>query len=566
MGQSFTLIDPADSTTTGTFAGLPEGAVFGADGMAFQITYKGGTFSNQVLVTRVAPPPSSLVVDNTGDGDGDSSVGHVTLREAIELANVLPDHNTITFDHTTFGTPQTITLGGTQLPALSGDVTITGPGAKLLTIDAGRHSGIFVVNSGVTVALSGLALVHGQSEQGGGIDNEGTLTVTACTFSGGSASDGGGLYNNGTATVTDCAFSGNLGLGGAIHNAGGSLTVDTSTFSGNHGGPASGALYNAASAQLTDCTISLNDAPVQGGGIYNAGSLTLTNTIVAGNTRTGGGTSDIEGTAVTDGGFNLIGDSATAGGLTDGTNHDLVGHDPKLGALADNGGPTPTMALLFGSPAIDAGGPAGAGGTDQRGMPRPFDIPGIANASDGRDIGAFEVSSLFTDSFGGANGSPLGANWTSASGKFLIENGMAFTKGGPSLALSKGVSVADATVEADVSLTAHSDSRAGLVARYTAAGPHQDESYYWARLIRSGKRVLAQVWRFEHGTWTQVGHSAVVSSSSAHLRFEVSGNSLKLFVDGNLAVSGSDGKLAGPGTVGMRALAASLGSFQVTPL
>jgi hypothetical protein len=63
-----------------------------------------------------------------------------------------------------------------------------------------------------------------------------------------------------------------------------------------------------------------------------------------------------------------------------------------LGALADNGGPTQTMALSAGSPAIDAGVAAGAL-FDQRGRPRTFDDPGVANAatSDGTDIGAFEL-------------------------------------------------------------------------------------------------------------------------------------------------------------------------------
>jgi hypothetical protein len=67
----------------------------------------------------------------------------------------------------------------------------------------------------------------------------------------------------------------------------------------------------------------------------------------------------------------------------------ITGVDPKLGPLADNGGPTPTMALLAGSPALDMGS---ATGPDQRGAPRPFDLKGIPLAAGGNaaDIGAYE--------------------------------------------------------------------------------------------------------------------------------------------------------------------------------
>jgi len=69
---------------------------------------------------------------------------------------------------------------------------------------------------------------------------------------------------------------------------------------------------------------------------------------------------------------------------------DLRGIVPRLGPLQDNGGLTWTHAPLEGSPAIDAGSCPGAT-TDQRGRPRPSDIPNVPNAHDGCDIGAVEV-------------------------------------------------------------------------------------------------------------------------------------------------------------------------------
>jgi hypothetical protein len=96
------------------------------------------------------------------------------------------------------------------------------------------------------------------------------------------------------------------------------------------------------------------------------------------------------GGTVTSNGHNLLGDTTGAGGFT-GTG-DLTGVNPMLAALADNGGPTETMALSPGSPAIDAGTAAGAT-FDQRGRLRTYDDPGVTNAatSDGTDIGAFEA-------------------------------------------------------------------------------------------------------------------------------------------------------------------------------
>lgn len=88
-------------------------------------------------------------------------------------------------------------------------------------------------------------------------------------------------------------------------------------------------------------------------------------------------------------GFSLI-ENATGAAIT-ATGPNVIGQDPKLGPLADNGGPTPTEALLDGSPALDAGISDGLT-IDQRGAPRPFDLKGLAAAAggDSSDIGADE--------------------------------------------------------------------------------------------------------------------------------------------------------------------------------
>lgn len=378
----------------------------------------------EVLEDRCVP---AVLTVNTNLDNTDAD-GLLSLREAVALVNESGDamaalgrdldsgelgqvnttgpfgtDDTITFDPTVFATPQTITLGGTQLPDLSADVTISGPGAKRLTLNAGGTSRHLFVNSGVTVQLSGLTLQGGNGadpagsmggQNGGSIHNLGTLFVTACTFSGNSSADGGGIYNAGMATVTACTFTNNgAGLGGGIDNQG-TLEVTNSTFSGNQASPG-GAIYNESLATVTSCTITGNRTGNGGGGILNAGTLTLTSSIVAGNTKNQSQADDIEGVDVEDGGFNLIGDVNTSGGLTN-TNGNLVGvANPLLGPLEDNGGPTPTIALLAGSPAIDAG-LAGDLGTDQRGS--------LFRRSSGTsaDIGAYEAQSiaLIVDKFG----------------------------------------------------------------------------------------------------------------------------------------------------------------------
>src|SRR5262249_30189037 len=107
------------------------------------------------------------------------------------------------------------------------------------------------VDAGVTAFLSGLTITGGSADNGAGLANHGTLTLTDCTVSGNSASNsGGGLYNlNGTLTLTNC------------------------TISGNSAGTDSGGLWNNGTATLTNCTVSGNSAGTDGGGLWNGVSL-----------------------------------------------------------------------------------------------------------------------------------------------------------------------------------------------------------------------------------------------------------------------------------------------------
>jgi hypothetical protein len=165
--------------------------------------------------------------------------------------------------------------------------------------------------------------------------------------------------------LTNCSFAGNsTGYGGT----GGWGQLGQNGATGPNGLGAG--IYNQSSLDLVNCTISTNRV---GGGVINASnSVRLLNTLLAANIP-----ANCSG-VITDAGHNLSSDGSCT--FTGAGSMNNV--DPKLGSLADNGGPTLTMALLPGSPAIDAGSAVGAPATDQRGVARPQG-PGV-------DIGAFE--------------------------------------------------------------------------------------------------------------------------------------------------------------------------------
>jgi predicted outer membrane repeat protein len=128
---------------------------------------------------------------------------------------------------------------------------------------------------------------------GGGIYNDGTLTVTSSTLSGndtvydtgGSATAGGGIYNSGILSVTNSTLSGNSATkyGGGIYNTD-TLTVTNSTLSTNHASSVGGGLYvGGGTARVINSTINNNTSDSSAGGIYNAGSLVLINSTLSGN-------------------------------------------------------------------------------------------------------------------------------------------------------------------------------------------------------------------------------------------------------------------------------------------
>jgi len=315
------------------------------------------------------------------------------------------------------------------------DIILQGRGAETTIFQANANPDeanerVFFITSGVTVTIRGMTIRHGNPdtdpESGGGVINQGTLTLDEVIVSDNKGSAGGGILNEGILTLLNSTVKGNTakgggnpliecdtgggikimtgrvtlinstissntarGKGGGVHVAcKGVLVLINSTISGNYTNNYGGGVYLNGVGEFTHSTISGNNAN-SGGGITFSGSgekgqiqgqLNYTNTIIAGNTAR------LEKYGVAD---CLLGDLGTIAvnsnnWVGDGNCSASYSGDPLLGPLADNGGATQTQALLAGSPAIDALQTEYCTlQTDQRGEPR----------GEPCDLGAYESQS-----------------------------------------------------------------------------------------------------------------------------------------------------------------------------
>jgi hypothetical protein len=450
FGQSVVFTATIASTAGGTPTGTVQFKVDGASvGAPVALDASGvATFTTSSL----AGGTHAITADYGGDGTFSPSTGKLTPDQQIKIDCSVPmtvtnsndsgpgslreiiknscPGGTVTFA-ANLVSPITLTTGELLIDK---NLTITGPGANVLTISGNNSSRVFNIQAGNAVTITDLAIANGKALGGAGVYNDNTLTMTNCDVYGNTAKygaglsnsnkgtltmtncnvygntaqhHGGGVENYGMLTMTACNVSGNNSIyGGGIYSGWGTLGITNSTISGNlayNGGGIYSNSYNPnyPITTLTNVTITNNrTSGGSGGGIYQSGgTISLLNTIVAGNFQGDNpstAANDIDGSVSVNSFYNLIGVGGS-GGLTNGTNHNQVGvSNALLGALANNGGPTQTHALMPGSPAIDAGYNCvvlalGSGGcraspltTDQRGI-------GFARQVNGTvDIGAFE--------------------------------------------------------------------------------------------------------------------------------------------------------------------------------
>ncbi|MEO7324030.1 MAG: choice-of-anchor Q domain-containing protein [Dokdonella sp.] len=312
-------------------------------------------------------------------------------------------------------------------------LTIEGPGTGNLTIDGNNSPDpmLEIVNSSV-VTISDLTVEHAGDTAL--YVQQGTLTVNHCRLAN---NLGGAIVSGGTLTVNDSVFDTNHSSsgGGAIFNNAGA-SINTSSFIGNSSDSGGGAIYNGGGISIHTSTFSGNQAVAsnssRGGAIQNNGDMSIDNSTFAGNSAAGfGGAIQLDHAATVtsstfSGNYSALGGSGVntfatltvSRSILEGCNGtvissgDNIGTDgscfadsivlndrgnvaPRLAPLADNGGPTKTMALQSASPAIDQVivNAAGCSGSDQRGVARPV--------GPRCDIGAYERDGdmLFDDGF-----------------------------------------------------------------------------------------------------------------------------------------------------------------------
>lgn len=263
-----------------------------------------------------------------------------------------------------------------------------------------------IYNTSATLAVYSSTLTHNfADDDGGAIRHNGTMTIVNTLISdndsgysdpGNTDTDiGGGVYVlGGTAVISGTTIARNSARneGGGIVQTGGDVVLVNSTVSLNEAEGYGGGLYGGGSSTMTVThgTIAGNNSGTMGGGVVvsDTNTILLANTIVAGNTNAGSTPSDCAGSGtLTSQGYNLVGTGSSCPTVaTDITANPATVFSTVLEpTLDDNGGATPTHALIFGGPAIDVVPPAQCPvDTDQRGVTRP-----VGPAC---DVGAFEYT------------------------------------------------------------------------------------------------------------------------------------------------------------------------------
>jgi hypothetical protein len=357
---------------------------------AFCLCAASAAASTWMVDTLTDDSTTTSAAAQTNCASGNS--GTCALRDAILAAAA--------DDSINFGVTGTISLTS-ALPPININLTITGPGANLLTVSGAGNFQVLSIGTLTTanVTISGLTIADGQGGSAGGAITlgTGTLSVNNSAFTGNTAVNGGAIESSGTLTVTGSTFTGNQATGngnssgGAIYfnSTAGALTITNSTLSGNSAVDG-GAIFSQNAATLVNDTLSGNSATI-GGAIDTANTVTVENSIIAGNSATSLG-GDIAG-------------DKTLNNNVFFNNHDNCGCGDTQPPVASNplalplswyGGPTQTFLPLPGSAAICAGSASLASAvsltTDQRGFALN---PGNYNACSAGSVDAGAVQTNY---------------------------------------------------------------------------------------------------------------------------------------------------------------------------
>jgi parallel beta-helix repeat protein len=421
---------------------------------ANQVQSSSGTSvkAGQVGSFKIAVGTAFLVDEATDINDGNTSPGHVSLREALGLANLEPSlHDTISFSSSVFASLKTIAVGTAM--SVAAPMVITGPAAGLVLDANGSGQRIFTIevpgSSHNAVSISNMTLQNGSGVNGSMIRNEDeVLTLSKVNITGGKASSAVVLHDGAWLLATDCVLSGNHGgnailggagyyssnfvsltrcrlsgngassiAGGAISIGYGGLSASYSTFSNNTS--AAGGAICGGSIALVNCTLSGNTATGDGGAVWTRDAVEVDNSTVTGNTAggKGGGIGQINPSIIPTAGAITLNSSIVAGNSaadgpdlwtnyspsTTGGDYNLVGANPttlalggshnKIGTAASPLNPMLAPLANNGGPtqthALLPGSPALNAGSNPLGL--AADQRGAQRiAGDQADIGAYE--------------------------------------------------------------------------------------------------------------------------------------------------------------------------------
>lgn len=261
----------------------------------------------------------------------------------------------------------------------------------------GNGGGIDTDVAGLLRVVRSSVVNNDAAGDGGGITGsiDGRMLIERSTIEGNEAGEGGGVMVVGGATIRASTIAGNRAVGGLDGELGdgagiyvddeGILTVTNSTIAGNHAINRGAGVFGEAGgrATISFATVARNQADGTRFGLESSGGIqpasaafVVANSIIALNNGSGGARADCGGSSFSGTAPNLV-TTAAGGGCGGGA---IVDTDPGLGVLAANGGPTRTIRLVPGSPAIGAAAPQPAARRDQRGVTRRDP-----------DLGAFEV-------------------------------------------------------------------------------------------------------------------------------------------------------------------------------
>ena len=437
-GATGTFADTGTSTTTATtgVSGVATAASFTANGDM-------GEYVVSATTAGVAGTADFLMNNigwyiSPGGDDGNDCLTPATSCGSIDgvlsKADFQPSDTALVATGTIIGGGPRVVVLDKSVRLLGGWNSTFNEQVGTTTIDGQGLRGGMQLHKSVDAIVDHFVIQNGVAGAGGGIYNNGDLTLSFSLVSNNSVlGNGGGILNLlGKVMIRNSIVSGNAARdGGGVSNDRGPLVVTNSSIVDNTA-RSGGGIYNGSisTASIVNSTISSNIADEDGGGIFNWGQVSLSsstiannsadgdgngtgngggialgttflrNTIIAGNKDSGGQAPDCKGTLNSEG-YNLI-QSAIGCGIVGDSTGDQIGVNPNLSPLQDNGGPSDTHALLPGSPAIDSGNPAGCTDqfgapliADQRGMSRTFDGDGDGNAI--CDVGAFEAQEFIPE-------------------------------------------------------------------------------------------------------------------------------------------------------------------------